>query len=278
MTVSDAVPLDRYLIGLEWTVHRTRRETLAPGHGLLVPPDRSCMVYVEDGAISLDGDRADGGDILLLTPQGATRLLACTSARVVLVELRCEPGAEVVLAGMPPRLVVRDFARAEPQMAALAATMGLDCTRAAPGGESTVCSRIVTAIIAVAMRTWSQLGCAPPEWDLGTSDPLLSLAVDAIHAEPSRAWTVAELASVATMSRSIFAERFRRSLGRSPAQYLGEVRMASARRHLGTDGLSVAETGRRLGYASEAGFTRAFTRHVGQTPSAWRRAQPALVV
>lgn len=161
-------------------------------------------------------------------------------------------------------------------MAAVAASMGGSCDMTVAGGEGTVCSRIVTAIIAVAMRSWSLHGCAPDEWLLRSCDPLLARALDAIHADPAQPWTVADLATVATMSRSVFAERFRQVLGRSPAHYVAEVRMTSAKRYLGKDGLSVGETGRRLGYSSEEGFSRAFARHVGSTPSAWRRSQVAL--
>lgn len=279
MTVVDPVALSRFLTGLEWVVQRTRRERLAPGQGLLLPGHRTSMVYVAEGALALEGfahESARAGDILLLTPDAASRVAATQPAGVVLVELRPAPGAEAAVADLPARIVVRDFAGSEPHMAALAGAMGSGCERVAAVGEGTVCNRIVTAIIAVAMRAWSEHGCASEEWLVRTSDPLLARALDAVHADPAAPWTVAELATIATMSRSVFAERFRRVVGTSPAGYVAEVRMTRAKRHLGRDGLSVGETGRRLGYGSEEGFSRAFTRHVGATPSQWRRTQPAL--
>jgi AraC-like DNA-binding protein len=94
--------------------------------------------------------------------------------------------------------------------------------------------------------------------------------VDAIHEEPGREWTVERLASVGAMSRSAFAERFRTALGRSPADYVTEVRIDAAKRML-EDGRSVSETSRELGYASDEGFSRAFRRRTGMTPSSWRQ-------
>ncbi|KAB1659547.1 helix-turn-helix domain-containing protein [Pseudoclavibacter chungangensis] len=138
-------------------------------------------------------------------------------------------------------------------------------------GDSSVCAHIATTIVAVALRAWVQRGCAPDDWLVRTHDPYVALALDAIHDEPGRAWTVGALATVATMSRSVFAERFRATVGRSPANYLAEVRMAAAMGHLERGELSVAETAALLGYESEAGFSRAFRRHVGLAPSAWRR-------
>lgn len=276
---TDPVALGQFLTGLEWVVERTRREGLDPGQGLLLPGRRTCMVYIAEGALLLEGlahDIGRRGDILLLTSLDASRLEAVERSRVVLVELRPAPGAESVAADLPRQLVVRDFAGVEPQMAALAGAMGSGCERVAAVGEGTVCNRIATVIIAVAMRTWSGHGCAPDEWLVRSSDPQLARALDAIHEDPAAPWTVADLATVATMSRSVFAERFRRALGRSPASYLTEVRVARAKRYLGKDGLSVGETSRRLGYGSEEGFSRAFSRHVGATPSQWRRAQLAL--
>ena len=78
------------------------------------------------------------------------------------------------------------------------------------------------------------------------------------------------------MSRSVFAERFRSALGRSPAHYVTEVRMGAAKGMLDA-GRSVSETSRTLGYASDEGFSRAFRRATGVTPSAWRMSRRSLV-
>jgi AraC-like DNA-binding protein len=73
------------------------------------------------------------------------------------------------------------------------------------------------------------------------------------------------------MSRSTFAERFRSVVGRSPADYVTEVRVDAAKRMLDA-GSSVSAVSRELGYASDEGFSRAFRRRTGLTPSSWRMA------
>jgi AraC-like DNA-binding protein len=73
------------------------------------------------------------------------------------------------------------------------------------------------------------------------------------------------------MSRSTFAERFRTAVGRSPADYVTEVRIDAAKRMLDA-GRSVSDVSRELGYASDEGFSRAFRRRTGMTPSSWRLA------
>jgi AraC-like DNA-binding protein len=73
------------------------------------------------------------------------------------------------------------------------------------------------------------------------------------------------------MSRSAFAARFTELVGESAMQYVGRWRMHLARRLLQEEGLSLGETATRLGYQSEAAFSRAFKRFVGASPGAVRR-------
>ena len=60
-------------------------------------------------------------------------------------------------------------------------------------------------------------------------------------------------------------------VGESPIHYLAGWRMHLARRLLKDSALSVGEVARNVGYESEAAFTRAFWRHGGLPPTAWRR-------
>ena len=59
--------------------------------------------------------------------------------------------------------------------------------------------------------------------------------------------------------------------GQPPMQYLAWWRMQRASRLL-VDGETVAETADAVGYESEAAFSRAFKKLVGQSPAAWRQA------
>ncbi|HQR70777.1 MAG TPA: AraC family transcriptional regulator [Burkholderiaceae bacterium] len=102
-------------------------------------------------------------------------------------------------------------------------------------------------------------------------DPALRRALDAMHADVERAWTVDDLAAVAAMSRSAFASRFQAVLGQTPVGYLTAWRMKLAVDWL-QEGSSVLDVALRCGYQTEAAFHRAFKREIGLTPGAVRRA------
>jgi len=112
-------------------------------------------------------------------------------------------------------------------------------------------------------------------WLAALGDPLLAPALALIHGEPERPWTVAELARGARVSRSVLDERFRVVLGRSPIRYLTEWRMHLAQDLLATSDITVYELARRVGYASEEAFSRAFKRELGRPPGEWRRRRRA---
>jgi AraC-like DNA-binding protein len=107
-------------------------------------------------------------------------------------------------------------------------------------------------------------------WLAALHDPVLAPALAALHADPARRWTVADLASEVAVSRSALDERFRQVLGRSPIRYLTEWRMHLAEELLDTTELGVVPIARRVGYESEEAFSRAFKREHGASPARWR--------
>jgi AraC-like DNA-binding protein len=114
----------------------------------------------------------------------------------------------------------------------------------------------------------------PPErtdWLAGLRDPSIGRAITALHRSPARGWTLQSLAREVGVSRSVLAERFTQFVGRPPMQYLTSWRIQLAANELlgGTD--SVAVVANRVGYESEAAFSRTFKKLVGQPPSEWRK-------
>ncbi len=108
------------------------------------------------------------------------------------------------------------------------------------------------------------------------SDPQLGAALRAIHEQPGEDWHLEDLARRAGMSRTLFAARFRDALGLTPARYLTVWRMHQARLLLRRPELSAAEVAARVGYASEAAFSRIFKQHFGCPPGRYRQAAPAV--
>jgi AraC-like DNA-binding protein len=108
-------------------------------------------------------------------------------------------------------------------------------------------------------------------WLAGLRDPVVGQALAALHGQPAVAWTVESLARAVAVSRSVLADRFAEMVGQPPMQYLALWRMQLASRLL-LEGEPVAEAAVAVGYESEAAFSRAFKKLVGEAPSTWRRA------
>jgi len=107
-------------------------------------------------------------------------------------------------------------------------------------------------------------------WIHGLEDARVGAALELIHEAPQRDWTVARLASAVAMSRSNFAKRFAVCVGESPMRYLARCRILRAAQVLDAERLSVTEAMQSVGYESESSFTKAFQRHLGCTPGAYR--------
>ncbi len=138
-------------------------------------------------------------------------------------------------------------------------------------GAAIVVERLSDVLFIQALRAWvSQQRAAGGSWLAALVDPQLSRALAALHEQPGRPWTAARLARTAGMSRSAFYQRFEAVVGEAPAAYVTRWRMLVARRGL-RRGDSIYDVAERVGYASEAAFSRAFKRAVGSSPSVWRR-------
>jgi AraC-like DNA-binding protein len=140
-------------------------------------------------------------------------------------------------------------------------------------GRENVLARLSELMFVEAVRRHFETLPSPQTgWFAGLRDPLVGGALAALHGEPARAWTVESLARAAGASRSVLADRFTALIGQPPMQYLTLWRMQLASRLL-LDGEPVAQVSGSVGYESEAAFSRAFKKVVGESPSAWRRQQ-----
>ncbi|MBK4215732.1 AraC family transcriptional regulator [Paracoccus caeni] len=139
-----------------------------------------------------------------------------------------------------------------------------------PGGAIMI-SRIVELLLIRVLRLWAQEPDARASWLSGASDPAISRALSAMHAQPARAWTVSELARAAGMSRSVFAGRFATLVGEPPLRYLIGLRLDKAAEMLQRTTRRISEVAEAAGYNSEAAFSRAFKLRYGTSPSQWRR-------
>lgn len=103
----------------------------------------------------------------------------------------------------------------------------------------------------------------------GLADPRLHKALAAVHAEPSRAWTLVSMAAKAGMSRARFAAHFVQCVGVPPGEYLTGWRLGLARTLL-RRGLPVKQVAAEVGYASASALGRVFAQRLGSSPMAWQ--------
>lgn len=272
---------ERVLESIDARVQRQHRVTMSMGDMTMIPATGVTLVYIIEGSLSVDAFPSSqasstftAGDALMFTGREIHSLSVPQHAFILISTLDFTDASAHVLQLLPDLISVRDLDRSEPAVAALASQLGpelgsgTDLCVTEPG-SSLVCRMMANTVLVSVVRTWVLHGCAPDNWPSRTNDPFLDRVVEAIHADPARGWTIEDLARAGAMSRSVFAARFRSATGVSPASYVTEVRIRSAQALL-AQGLGVSEVSRAIGYGSDEGFSRAFRRHVGQTPSAWR--------
>lgn len=140
-----------------------------------------------------------------------------------------------------------------------------------PGREH-VLAKLVEVMLIESLRSTTGQN-APAGLLRGLADTRLAAAMRLMHGDPARAWTVEELAKKAALSRSAFFERFTRSVGLPPMEYLLAWRMALAKDILRSSDVAIATVAERVGYGSASTFSTAFSRYVGLPPSHYARMQ-----
>ncbi|MBB6367406.1 AraC-like DNA-binding protein [Xanthomonas sacchari] len=173
----------------------------------------------------------------------------------------------VLLVSLLPQMV---YVHGEHRLATLVHLVSEESREARPARE-VVLSRLLEVLLIEALRSAAGTA-ASPGLARGLADARLAAAIRAMHAQPARAWTVAALAKEAALSRSAFFERFGRTVGMAPMEYLLAWRMALAKDLLRRNEFGIAAIAERVGYSSASTFSVAFARHVGQPPTQYARA------
>jgi len=180
--------------------------------------------------------------------------------------------ARPLMAALPPVLHLRGLGSSPPTWLRLGLQFIADERSQRRPAQQAIINRLADILFMECLRSHVEsLPEGSASWLLALRDKALSAALAAMHREPQRAWTVPDLAELARLSRSSFAERFTQVLGQPPLAYLTEHRMRLAAWQLRQTNLSIARIAEACGYSSEAAFSQAFKRLHGQAPSAWRR-------
>ncbi len=133
------------------------------------------------------------------------------------------------------------------------------------GGRQEALDRLFDYLLILIVRHVVESGRVPTGVLAGLADPRLAKALTAIHEAPKKSWTLDDLAGIAGMSRTRFAEHFRTRIGQTPMDYLTVWRMTIACQLLAR-GKPVKSVALQVGYQSAAAFSRVFSRVTGQAP------------
>jgi len=182
--------------------------------------------------------------------------------------------ANPIVSSLPPMMLLRvedtpaaDWVRSTFQYAAHEAEAGRQ-------GSAAVLAKLAELLFVEAVR--EHVRTLPEErtgWLAGLRDPGVSRALALMHGDVGHPWSVEELARRAGLSRSGLAERFTRLIGVSPMHYLADWRLQVAGQMLRDSSDPLVRIAEKIGYESEAAFSRAFRKKFGRAPATWRRTE-----
>ncbi len=210
--------------------------------------------------------------LLLFARPSAHRLWADEQAGTQLLSASFDFGAgeeNPLLRGLPAQLVVP---LAHLQGLELAQQLLFDETAAARCGHGAVVDRLTEVLLIQLLRHAIQHRLLDSGVLAGLADTRLAKAINAVHAEPARGWTLDSMARVAGMSRARFAAQFSSVVGTPPGDYLTGWRLGLARLLL-RRGLSVKQVAAEVGYANASALGRVFAQRLGYSPTTWRQQQ-----
>ncbi len=242
-------------------------QALARGDAVLMPRGaRHTLASAPDAPLgttaALRTERLCGNiyDVCDDAPAGAATVLFSGSLRFNVDPLH------PLLGMMPDTMRIDALNAKEPAVPQLLCAMAREVNGARVGSAGLL-ARLADVLAAFIIRNWVEDGCGSTAgWIAAVRHPEIGKVLAALHRDPGRGWTVDMLARVMGASRSRFAQRFAEVVGETPARYLAQVRMHQARLWLTRDGLRVSDVARRLGYESDAAFSRAFKRTLGESP------------
>ncbi|HIW98982.1 MAG TPA: AraC family transcriptional regulator [Candidatus Nesterenkonia stercoripullorum] len=144
-------------------------------------------------------------------------------------------------------------------------------------GQQAILDRLLDLALAGTLRDWFALPDAEaPGWYAATSDPVVGVALAAIHDTPERPWTIELLAQKAHVSRPTLARRFTELLGEPPMSYLTSWRLCMAADLLTRGDSTVEAVAHDVGYSSAYALSTAFHREYGVRPGQYRRTLNAV--
>lgn len=240
--------------------------------------DRPCIYIVRRGDLQISARSAKAGELLstgdvLLSLQGDSHTLSGSNAEYLRGEFEFDSVvAEQILSALPKAIVLRaPDGKPFPWVEICCAFMLEEAMNGLAGAASMI-SRLLDLLFVRTLRTWASEGASTTGWLAGAVDERIGKVLAVMHEHFALDWTLPKLAEIAPMSRTAFANRFQALVGTTPMAYLNAWRLDRATELLRNPGLSIAEIALRVGYGSNAAFSRAFALRYSSSPSLWRKS------
>lgn len=180
-----------------------------------------------------------------------------------------EEASSMLLSSLPPLIHLSGASPHSQPLRAVLEVLRYETATARPGHGAVGANLCSIALVNI-LRSYIAGEQRPEGWLGALNDPKIGRTMRLLHGDVSRRWTIQELASHVGMSRTSFAERFRKSVGMAPLEYLTQWRMTVARKTLRHDDANLAVIAEKIGYDSETSFSAAFKRMFGQSPGRYR--------
>ena len=170
-----------------------------------------------------------------------------------------------LLRGLPDLLIVP---LAEIAGAQLALSLLFDEAFAQRSGREAANDRLVEYFVLLLLRHAIDTQLVKGGVLAALADARLARAMMAMHERPEHAWSLAELARTAGMSRARFAVNFKATVGATPLDYLTDWRISVAQTLL-KRGKPLKAVAPAVGYASPVALARVFSRRLGVSAAQW---------
>ena len=234
-------------------------------------PTKGHIHWLKSGAVEVRANRKTLGTLsgpgVIFSPKGSAHtLIPKPSTEMVCAEFEFGQRFKNPLTLINPNIILIPVNEA-PEIAVIHQLL-IDEAFSSRCGKSYGVNQLLQYFVLVVFRYLIRTKTIPSGITKALADERLLKAITAMHSDPSRPWTLQDLAEVAGMSRASFANHFRSSTKTTPGEYLADWRISLAQSKL-SHGQPFKTIAKDVGYASPEALSRVFTKRVGCSPRQW---------
>lgn len=228
--------------------------------------------WVKSGSVEVVAEEKTVGTIsgqgVIFSPKGSPHtLIPKPEAEMVCAEFEFGQRFKNPLTSLTPSVILIRVEDA-PEIEAIYKFL-MDEAFSSRCGRTFGVNQLLQYFVLVVLRYLIRTEAIPAGITKALADDRLMKAINAMHTEPEKSWTLQTLADVAGMSRASFANHFRGATQATPIEYLTDWRISLAQSKI-INGIPFKTVAKEVGYSNPEALTRVFTKRVGCSPRDWR--------